>query len=284
MNKNIMGSILIIAASFFFATQAVFARHIKSDIMTMLAYTEAIFIFLIVIAILFKDKSLFVPPKNLSWVLISGIVLAFTMLTYLTAFRLTTFANAIFMHYTAPVFALVIAVVALKERFEWQTLAAILISLAGIFLLAGGYRFSSEHLTGIAVALLSGLLFAILINITKAIAGEMNYLTYMFYQAIPVFIIFSPLLLNAVPDANDLMLIGALAALVYIPGEIFFLAGTRRLKAQHVGMIAYSEILFVILFGWLFFREMPGNLVWLGGTLIVAAGAWIIKKESHQAR
>ncbi len=63
----------------------------------------------------------------------------------------------------------------------------------------------------------------------------------------------------------------ALAGLVYVHA-------VKRVKAQHVGIIAYLEPLSAVLFGLAFLGERPGWQDLAGGVLIIAAGSLVMRR------
>ncbi|HRP05103.1 MAG TPA: DMT family transporter [Opitutaceae bacterium] len=96
------------------------------------------------------------------WQLLAAIAYATTSLTFVMATKATTAANAILLQYTAPVWIALLGSWLLGEkatRSDWFTIAAVLVGM-GVFVY-DGVKFSS--LTGNLIALLSGLLFALLI-------------------------------------------------------------------------------------------------------------------------
>jgi S-adenosylmethionine uptake transporter len=46
----------------------------------------------------------------------------------------------------------------------------------------------------------------------------------------------------------------------------------------------YAMILWAILFGWIFFAEVPGPTMLIGVAVIVAAGLWLTRLEMRAAR
>jgi drug/metabolite transporter (DMT)-like permease len=63
----------------------------------------------------------------------------------------------------------------------------------------------------------------------------------------------------------------ALAGLVYV-------YAVKKVKAQHVGIIAYLEPLSAMVFGLIFLGEQPGWQDIAGGILIIAAGVIVLRR------
>ena len=95
-----------------------------------------------------------------------AIVFAIMNTSFVLATQLTTAANAIFLHYTAPIWVLFLSAWLLKEKpklIDWGTLAAI---VAGIVLMFAG-QLSGDGLWGNFFGLLSGILLSIVIIILR---------------------------------------------------------------------------------------------------------------------
>ena len=281
MNSHLKGSLLIVAAMFFFALQGVFSRIIDLAFKSFFAYYELFFLIILsIVLVSTKRYDQFKIHHSKLLLLASGIFVLLTTTTYLLAYRLTTFANVTLTHYTAPICAFVIAIIFLKEKFEWKSLFAIIFSMVGILLL---FRITnlSTHLTGITLGLLSGLFYGILINLNKKLADKGNVQSIMFYQTIPIVVIFFPFLFTNLPSLKSILLLVTLA-ITSVLAATLYLTGLKTVKAQHIGIISYTDILFVVLFGFFIFGEIPGKMIWIGGSLIIISGIWIMIGETKR--
>jgi len=46
---------------------------------------------------------------------------------------------------------------------------------------------------------------------------------------------------------------------------------------------SYLEIVGTVLFGWFFWQEFPDIWTWVGATIIVAAGLYVLRREAGSA-
>ena len=82
------------------------------------------------------------------------------------------------------------------------------------------------------------------------------------------------------PDIGLLMLLGLVATGAH-------LAVTRSLALAPAAVVVpwqYAMILWGILFGWIFFGDVPGPLMLAGVAVIVGAGLWLTRLEMRAAR
>jgi drug/metabolite transporter (DMT)-like permease len=73
--------------------------------------------------------------------------------------------------------------------------------------------------------------------------------------------------------------VGVLAQL----GQVWLTRGLASESAGRATALSYLQIAFAVLWGWLFFAELPGPWTGAGATLI-AAGTWIGARAAARAR
>ncbi len=281
MNPHLKGSLLIVLSMLLYSIRSVFIRIIPLEVPTLLAYFEIFFLSFLIVSIFLTKKIDSFKIHHPKLLLLSSAILIVILLTsHYTALRLTTFANAMFVLYTAPIFALIIAVIFLKEKLDWQSVAAIIISMLGLYFIFDSVQLDSSQLLGVFLGIIAALSYGIVLNINKVLVRRGHILSMILYQTIPITLILSPFLFVQLPSLQDLFYLLIMASLGGLIASIISLNGLKTVKAQHAGIIAYIEILFVILLGFLFFQEIPSKTTWIGGLLIILAGVWIIIDEA----
>lgn len=222
------------------------------------------------------------PGRHPLLLLCSGALLTFHWVIFMKALNNLSIGDAEFITYLAPVFVAILAPLTLRERLEGATVVALLLALAGMFLIAltgqeGGTALNGP---GILYALTAALSYALLLIILKKLRQDTPTLTITLYQTgvnaalLLPFCAFRDFEVSAGGWAS-LIILGtvhtALAGLVYVHA-------VRKVKAQHVGIIAYLEPLSAVVFGLAFLGEKPGWQDLAGGVLIIAAGAMVIHR------
>jgi drug/metabolite transporter (DMT)-like permease len=281
MNTHLKGSLFIVLATFFFSTQTVLIRYIQTNLWTLLAYIHLIMIVILLSIPLFKkDKSLYFIPKPYWILVLAAITSLINVFFAFHAIRITSYANAMFTHYMAPIFAFIIAIIFLKEKFEWQSLGAIILSIVGLYFLVNGVSFNSQDFQGIVFGLISGIAYGINITALKAILKTNKVYNLLLWSTMIGLIVFGPFLRPI--SLPDLGMIAWIAIISGVFGVFFWFSGVQLVKAQHAGIIAYTELLFILLWAYLFFKELITPLIWIGGLLIVASGIFIITEEAKR--
>lgn len=283
-NRHVRGALLITAAMFIFSSIGPFVRTVALPVAVIICITSGLSaLFLLVWFIIRGDVSSLDIRGNRRWLLLSAACIFGNVFCYYHAYRMTTMANAVITHYTAPVFAALLAPFMLREKWERLTGIALLISMAGMVLLAGDVSFGRAHMAGTALGMVSGLFYGISIVVGKRLVSRYRPPVIMLYQCAVVAGLALPLALPGFGSitAGNLPLLCAYSVIVGLMAAGLYLCGLRYVEAQHAGVLAYSELLFVVLLGVLL-GETPGVRVVAGGVLIALSGWVILRAESRR--
>lgn len=287
MNQQLKGSLFVIISMFLFSLNGSFVRWIGLDPAFIVVFVSAIalLIMAIVITAAKRWKECFHPVSL--WLLILGGFLSFiNVLTFYKAYAVTTFANAVLTHYLAPIIAALIAPIFLKERLEKATILALALSILGMVLITyKNLNFQSLHLMGILLGSTSGMAYGFSIVVSKKLLTERHHpYTVVFYALLGQILLAIPFasFQNISFTAHNLFLLVLQGIINVALPSILILWGYSYLKAQQGAVIAYIEVLASILWGFLFFKEIPGINILLGGALIILGGYTVIRNNSKQ--
>jgi drug/metabolite transporter (DMT)-like permease len=205
----------------------------------------------------------------------TAIAYAGMILTFVSATKLTTAANAIFLQYTGPAYVLVLAPFLLKERFRSLDAACVAASLCGMALFFVG-KVEAGQLTGNVLGACSGVFFAFTILLIRhdAAAGG-DAIPSMTLGNILAAAVALPL---CAPELAHLTPAGALP-LLYLGivqmgfAYILFGKGMRRVPAAEASLLAMLEPLFNPVWVFLGTGERPGAFAILGGGVVIGAVA-----------
>ncbi len=176
-----------------------------------------------------------------------------------------------------PIFVAVASAVLLKERLDRLRFAAVVLGFIGVLLTLGAGLDSGWLPMAIAVAgvvVYSGYLMS-----TRALRGTSARVlaTYQMAGALVFGLVMAPFTWVPVGlvDAGLLMLLG-------VVGVAAHLAVTRSLALAPAPVVVpwqYAMILWGILFGWIFFSEVPEPMMLVGATVIIGAGFWLTRMD-----
>lgn len=276
------GKFLVILALLIFAFYGVIIRWIPATPLTILFFSSlfgACFFFFTL-----TEKDIAKKLRHLIFPLFGFTLIAILNdFAYFHAFRLTTIANAVLTHYTAPIFVALLAPMMLKEKLGKHTIIALLLSFLGlIILLSPSHLTLNTNFMGISAGLFSGLMYALFIIKFKDLSKSFSVSTINFYRYLITCILLFPVLFIEKPLIT-FNLIGQLAifSLIFTVLAVWLhTEGIKRVKAQDVGIIGYIEPLAAAIYGVIFFSEIPNMVTLIGGSLILLGTYLILKEKS----
>ena len=200
------------------------------------------------------------------------VVYALMILTFVTATKMTTAANAIFLQYTGPLYVLALGPLLLKEPFRKIDAAAVAVALGGMSLFFVG-RLDPGALAGNLVAVVSGVFFGLTILLLRRDASG---------DAIPSVIAgnFAAAAL-ALPfawghlglDAKGVALVLFLGVVQLGISYVLFVGGLKTVPAAEASLLGMLEPMFNPLWAFLGLGERPSTWAALGGAIVLAAVA-----------
>lgn len=193
--------------------------------------------------------------------------------------RLLPLAESTILGFTTPMFAVFLAALFLRERVGPWRWGAVLLGLAGVFVIAGPDR-SHLPLLGLTIGLTSALLVAVIsIQLRDLGRTEEPLRIVLWFSALGA-LFFSPTLpfYAHAHDATGWALIAGIG-LTGTFAQLFMTAALRYGRVAAVVTMDYSQLAWATLWGWLIFDQLPPTTTWLGGPLIVAAGLIIAWRE-----
>jgi S-adenosylmethionine uptake transporter len=183
-------------------------------------------------------------------------------------------ADAIALSFISPVLTALLGALLLGERLDWRIAVALAAGFAGMILIvgaglgAGGY--GSDALIGAAAVLVSAVGYALNIIMLRHRATRDPLAQIVLIQNLgPALILAVPgVLVWTTPTAQDFALF-ALIGTLGVTAHTMLAHAFARIEAARLAPVQYFTLVWGVLFGFLFFAEVPALLTWLGAGLIV---------------
>ena len=221
-----------------------------------------------------KRKRIDVWGQNKGLLIARGSVGAIALLCVYYAVTTLPLAEATIMQYTYPAFTALIALLFLKEKVQKATLLCIVLSLIGLVLMVqpthGGGNLSSLPWLSVMAALAGALGSAIAYVLVRKLSQTEDSSVIIFYFpliALPISVLFL---------GSDFVTPSAEALLLLLLVGIFTQVGqvglTKAMQTEYAGKVsayAYVQVVFSVALGFVFFDEIPPDLTWVGGSLII---------------
>jgi drug/metabolite transporter, DME family len=233
------------------------------------------------------------PWAGVSWrSILVGAAQAATLVTFVTANKLTTAANAVFLQATAPLYIALLGPLLLGEhmkRRDFPLLAAIAAGIVLLFVGAPAPRVTAPNpVLGTAIGVVSGLCWALTVMGMRwlarregprheasapaaALAGNMIACVVCLGLALPV------------PEVRLADAAGVLYLGVFQVGLAYLLLsrGMGHVPAAKASLLLLAEPALSPIWAWAVHHEAPGLLPLVGGVLIVAAATASTVRDSR---
>lgn len=193
-------------------------------------------------------------------------------------------AEAQTINFSAPIWAVVLSIVLLKEPVGWWRWSAVLAGFTGIAIIAqpGSGQFP---LVGTVVALGGAFMIALIAIQIRDLNKTDKPMVIVFWFAVISVLVAAPVqpfVMQSHSAWDWLLLLGIGLAGTW--GQLLVTIALRFGNVSSVIVMDYSAIVWATLYGWLMFDTLPPTSTWLGAPLIVAAGLTIAWRERMLAR
>ncbi len=220
-------------------------------------------------------------PKAHAMRAVYGIV---GMVLNFAAVILLPLAEATTLGFTAPMFAVLLSIVLLKESvgvWRWSAVAAGFIGIVIIAQPGSG----NLPLFGSSVALGGAFMIALISTQIRDLSRTEAPVVIVFWFSMASVIVALPFMLwvhEPLTAHQWLLLLGMGMAGTW--GQMLITMALRFGKVSSVIVMDYSSIIWATLFGWLLFSTLPALSTWIGAPLVVLAGLIISWREHILAR
>lgn len=197
------------------------------------------------------------------------------------AFTSLPLAEAYALIFLAPLFVTMLSIPFLGERVGWRRASAIVIGFAGILLVVRpGFR---ELLPGHWAAAGVALCGATTIIVLRALGPTEQRITLMGVALFATLIVSGTLMAFGfrVPQPADVVWL-AVAGALGGAGHILLMAALRAAPATRIAPSQYTQIVWAMLLGSLFFGEFPDALALAGIALVCLAGLFTFAREEER--
>jgi len=215
-------------------------------------------------------------------ILALGLLLALHWALFFETLKRASVAVAILTVYTAPIFVAVLAPALLPERRSRTGLVALAVSAPGLALIAlAGEGGSRAETVAVATGLGAALTYALLIIGVKTVAREVSPLAIAFWQYVVASLAVAPFLAGgrALPHPGEWPYVVLLGVALTAGLGVLYVTSLRHVTAQAAGLLAYLEPVSASLLAWAILEQPLGWEVILGGALVLAGGALVVRFE-----
>jgi drug/metabolite transporter (DMT)-like permease len=275
--------LLMLGAGFSSSLLHLGVRYVGPELPSIeIVFLRAIFTLIATAPFVFRPGKVSWRTNNLPLQMLRGVVGVGSMWMWYFALANMPLADAGVLSFTTPIFITIGAALYFREPVGLVRAGAVVVGLIGaVVVLKPGVAVVS--LAAIA-AVVSSILWAGSLLIAKDLARYDSTITISFYQpllvapiaglaAIPVWV---------TPSGSAwlaLMAMGIVAAI----GNFAYVQALRMTDASTLMPADYVRLLWMVMWGYFVFSEIPGWSTWLGAALIVGSTFYVTWRQSQLA-
>jgi drug/metabolite transporter (DMT)-like permease len=225
-----------------------------------------------------RGKSL-IRTRHLRWHLLRAVM--FVVMTGLNFWALQylqlTITSSIF--FIVPILIALAAAPMLGEKLDAGRWVAIAAGFAGVLVIVRPW--SADFHPAMVLAVVNAVLYAIFNLMTRRLAAYDSPETIQYLPAVGAAILLAPLGIAGWESPQGwlewtvLCLMGALGGL----GHYLLALAHRYAPATVIAPFLYQQVIYMALFGYLVFGDVPAPAVWAGAGIVIASGLYLFARE-----
>ncbi|MDA8135599.1 MAG: DMT family transporter [Desulfobacteraceae bacterium] len=309
-NPSLTGIILIISGGFIFSIQDVIIKYISGSYpVHEIVFLRSLFAILPIYAIVRMEGGLhLLRMHNMKYHIIRGVLMFFSYTAYYLAIAAIPLSLAVTLFFCCPLFITVLSVIFLKEKMDAKGWAALFSGFVGVLVIMGpdlavtGRAGLLTNHYGPFLAVLSGFFYAVNAVCTRKFGIHESGSSLVFYPIL-TYLLFGGLLwmtmgdgrfategnrnlaflLRAwtLPGNRDLFLLLVLGCVA--AGGTYCLSQAYRItNASVAAPFEYFAIPISVIWGYLFWEEVPKGAQIIGILMVVAGGIYVLNRKRNQ--
>lgn len=211
--------------------------------------------------------------RQIGGLLLGGVLLGGHWLTFFMAVKVAGVGIATLGFASFPAFTVLLEGLLFRERTRLIEFAMVGLVCAGLLLVTPHFDLANESTVGLLYGILSGLMFALLSLLNRAVTRGVDPVQAALWQNGTILLCLLPITWASLPAVPALDWLWLILLGVFCTGlaHSLFVASLKVLKARTTAVIFALEPVYGIAFAWWLFSEQPTLRMLLGGTLIILA-------------
>lgn len=300
-NSSLPGILFVITGGFVFSIQDVIIKLISGSYpVHEIVFFRSLFAVLPILAIVKMEGGIhLLKTTNMLFQLTRGLLLLLCYTSYYLSMALIPLSHAVTIFFCCPLFIALLSIPLLGERVDQRGWASLIVGFVGIVVVVrpggGGEMLNA----GTMLAVFAGLFYALSAVCTRKYGERESGASLVFYPMM-VFLILSGaiwmaigdgrfvsddnrnmdfLLRNwAMPGAKDILLMFVIG-FIATAGIYCLSQGYRLGQASVVAPFEYFVIPVSIVWGYVFWQELPDRFQVMGIIMIVGSGGYVLQRK-----
>ena len=295
--QNLTGIISLILGVMIFSVQDAILKAVSGDHAVTLAIMLRSLVGLPILLVMVAYANGLGALRSRNWKLLiaRGIIMLTAYTTYYMAFPALPLAEAVALFFTSPIFVTILASLILREKVTPQAWAAVITGFIGVLIILrpGTALFEPAAL----LSLFSAAAYALSMILARKYGAD-EPTTVMAFYVNAVYLVGAAMIAGvfgalgitafghpsldflvrpwAMPGTTDLLLMGLCGVIAAVAMTLLTHA-YRLANANLVTVFEYTGMLWVALWGFLLFAEVPKLTTVIGTAIIIAAGIFAVR-------
>lgn len=220
-----------------------------------------------------------VKTRHLRWHLLRALM--FVAMTGINFWVLQYLQLAVTssIYFVVPIIIAVLAAPLLGEKLDRARWAAILAGFAGVLVIIRPW--SAEFHPAMLASVVNAILYALFNLMTRRLAAYDSPETIQFLPAVGATVLLAPFALAAwqAPPGPREWMVACLLGLCGGLGHYLLALAHRYAPATVLAPFLYQQVVYMALFGYVVFGDVPAPAVWAGAAIVVASGLYLFARE-----
>jgi len=233
-------------------------------------------------AVLFPIRGVsLVQSRYLRWHLVRALM--FVAMTGINFWALQylqlTVTSSIF--FTVPIIIALASALVFGERLDAGRWVAILVGFAGVLVIV--HPWSAEFHPAMLASLVNAVLYAIFMLMTRRLAAYETPETIQYLPAVGAAVLLTPFAIAGWewPDTWLEWTVACLLGVFGAVGHQLLALAHRYAPASVIAPFLYQQVIYMALFGYLVFGDVPSGAVWVGAVIVIGSGLYLFSRENR---
>lgn len=205
---------------------------------------------------------------------IRALLIVFTALCFFYALSVLPLAETLALAFLAPVFMALFGALILREIITRRVVIALAAGFAGMLIIVFGKAeagtLGPQAMLGAIAALASAVTYALAMVLLRARATRDSLVVIVtLHNVLPAIILFIPALLVWTTPTPLQWGWAALLGSLGVAGHLLLASAFKRAEAGRIAPLDYTSLIWAVVFGYVFFDEMPTLFTFAGAGLII---------------
>ncbi len=283
--SNLRGTAFALSSFAIFATHDVVVKYLGAQysVFQIIFFSVLLSMPLVMLMLMRDTTRSTLIPVHPWWSALRTASVLVTGTCAFYAFSTIPLAQVYAMLFAAPLLITVLSIPILGERVGGHRWAAVVIGLIGVLVVLrpGTADLEWGHLAALTAAITS----AVASVVVRKIGRDERSAVLLLYPMMANFVMLGamlPLYYQPMP-LTDFGAVALIAVLAFSAG-LLLINAYKTGDAAVVAPMQYSQILWAAVYGWFLFDEAADRMTWIGASIIVASGVYIVIRETVSGR